>query len=149
MNNVFDQVKREIATRYDFKGTAAQIEWLDASKSGFKITGDGEWQIESIIEITRKKLASRNQSQKILDVSIPPQSANLKDTKNVPFKSGLNQEKAKKITSQLHSKFPKIKSTIQGETVRISSNSKDELQTVITFLRTLDLDFPLNFTNYR
>src|SRR5579884_2532481 len=95
MNNVFDQVKREIASRYDFKDTPADIEWLDNDKKGFKITGSGEWQIDSITEIVRKRLAARNQNQKVLDVSRAAAESNLKATKEVPFISGLNQEKAK------------------------------------------------------
>src|SRR5437868_1313398 len=98
MNNVFDQTQRELANRYDFKGTPAAVEWLDGDKKGLTITGNGEWQIDAIIEIVRKKLAARNQSQKVLDVSQDIVESNLKATKAVPFKQGLDQEKAKKIT---------------------------------------------------
>src|ERR1044072_334083 len=86
MNNVFDQVQREITSRYDFKGTPAAIEWLNNDKSGLKITGNGEWQIEAILDIIRKKLATRNQSQKVLDTSKEVVESNLKATKEVPFK---------------------------------------------------------------
>src|SRR5580693_9058720 len=86
MNNVFDQAQREIANRYDFKGTPAALEWLDGDKTGLKIIGNGEWQIEAILDIVRKKLAARNQSQKVLDTSKDVTESNLKTTKEVPFK---------------------------------------------------------------
>jgi uncharacterized protein YajQ (UPF0234 family) len=149
MNNVFDQVQREIQSRYDFKGTPAAIEWLDADKNGLKITGNGDWQIDAILDIVRKKLAARNQSQKVLDTSRDITESNLKSTQEVPFKQGLDQERAKKITKLLRDEYPKAKTQIQGDTVRVTSNSKDELQAVMQLLRAQDFDFPLIFNNFR
>src|SRR5580704_15757261 len=85
MNNVFDQTERELANRYDFKGTPAAVEWLGDDKTGLKITGNSDWQVDAILDIVRKKLAARGQSQKILDVSAEPVVANLKTTKEVLF----------------------------------------------------------------
>ena len=85
LNNVFDQTQREIASRYDFKGTPAELEWLDSDKTGIKVTGSGGWQIDSILDIFRKKLASRSQSQKLLDTSKESIITNLKTTKEVSF----------------------------------------------------------------
>jgi uncharacterized protein YajQ (UPF0234 family) len=149
MNNVFDQVQRELTNRYDFKGTPAAVEWLNSDKTGLKITGNGNWQIDAILDIVRKKLAARNQSQKVLDVSANPVESNLKATKDVPFKQGLDQEKAKIITKLIRDRHPKAKTQIQGDAVRVTSNSKDELQAVMRLLREQDFDFPLNFTNFR
>lgn len=148
MNNVFDQTVREIQSRYDFKGTPAQIEWLN-DKTGIKVTGNGEWQIDAILDIFRKKLATRGQSQKVLDTSKEPQESNLKTTQEVTFKQGLDQDKAKQITKLLRDDFPKVKPQIQGDAVRVVSSSKDELQAVIQTLKGKDFDFPLSFTNYR
>ncbi|MCA9330174.1 YajQ family cyclic di-GMP-binding protein [Candidatus Saccharibacteria bacterium] len=147
--NVFDQSKRELDNRYDFKGTSASIDWLDNDKTGLKLTADSQYQIDAIIEIIRKKLATRNQSQKLLDVSNQSTTSNLKTTQLVPFKKGLDQDKAKKITNLIRDNLLKVKCTIQGQEVRVQSNSKDELQAVMQLLREADLDFPLNFTNYR
>lgn len=149
MNNVFDQTVREITSRYDFKGTAAAIEWLDSDKTGLKITGDSQYQLDSIIEVVRKKLATRGQSQKVLDISKEPTTSNFKTTWEVPFKKGIEQDKAKKITSLLRDNYPKAKAQIQGDTVRVTSNSKDELQAIMQLLKAQDLDFPISFTNYR
>jgi cyclic-di-GMP-binding protein len=149
MNNVFDQTKRELESRYDFKGTPANIEWLNGEKTGFKVTGNGEWQIDAILDIVRKRLASRAQSQKVLDLSKDVTESNLKANKEVPFKQGLDQEKAKKITALIRDSAPKAKSQIQGDAVRITSNSKDDLQAVMQLIRQQDFDFPVAFTNYR
>jgi uncharacterized protein YajQ (UPF0234 family) len=148
MNNVFDQVQREIDSRYDFKGTPAAVEWLD-DKAGFKITGNGDWQIDAILDIVRKKLAARNQSQKVLDTTRESHESNLRTTKEVPFKQGLDQEKAKKLTTLIREQFPKAKPQIQGDAVRVVSNSKDDLQAVMQLLRDAELDFPLSFNNFR
>jgi len=149
MNNVFDQAQRELTARYDFKGTPAAIEWLNPEKTGFKLTGNGEWQIDAILDIVRKKLAARNQSQKVLDTSKEFLTNNFQTTKEVPLLHGLDQEKAKKITSLIRDKLPKVKTQIQGETVRVMSSSKDDLQAVMQLLRATELPFPVNFTNFR
>ncbi|MDB5170060.1 MAG: hypothetical protein JWN82_456 [Candidatus Saccharibacteria bacterium] len=149
MNNVFDQTQREMQARYDFKGTPAAIEWLNGEKTGFKITGNGDWQIEAILDIVRKKLASRGQSQKMLDTSAEIVTSNLKSTQEVLFKQGLDQTKAKQITALVRDKVPKVKTQIQGDAVRVTSNSKDDLQTVVQLVREADYDFPVSFTNYR
>lgn len=149
MNNVFDQALREIANRYDFKGTPAAIEWLNTDKSGIKVTGNGEWQIDAILDIFRKKLASNDQSQKVLDTSKEAVIANLKTTQEVPFKQGLDQDKAKQIAKTIREEYPKVKPQIQGDAVRVTSSSKDDLQGVMNLLRAKDLDFPLSFNNFR
>lgn len=149
MNNVFDQTGREMASRYDFKGTPADIEWLNGEKTGFKITGSGDWQIDAILDIIRKKLAAREQSQKVLDTSAETVTNNFKATKEVSFVAGLDQTKAKKITALIRDELPKVKTQIQGDAVRVTSNSKDNLQDVMQLLRSQDFDFPLSFNNFR
>lgn len=148
MNNVFMAVEKEISTRFDFKNTPAAIEWLN-SKEGFIVIGSNDWQVEAIIDIIRKKLTSRNLTSKVLDLEKKSVVSNLKTTKNIPFIAGLNQDRAKKITNIIRSELPKLKSQIQGETVRVSSSSKDELQNCIAKLRSTELEFPIQFINFR
>lgn len=148
LNNVYDQTQRELDSRYDFKGTPAAIEWM-GDKQGLKITGNGDWQIDAILDIVRKKLAARGQSQKILDTSREINESNLKATKEVPFIKGLDQDKSKKITALIRDKHPKAKTQIQGQEVRVTSASKDELQAVMQLLKAQDYDFALQFTNFR
>lgn len=148
LNNVVDQAQRELGNRYDLKGTAAALEWETGDKQALKITGDNEFHLEAILDIVRKKLSTRGQSQKVLD----PREAvtsNLRLTQIVGLKSGLDQDKAKRITKLLREEFPKVKTQIQGEAVRVTSAKKDELQAVMTRLKAEDFDFPISFTNYR
>ena len=148
MNNVFTQVEKEINTRYDFRGTSASIEWLN-DKKGFKLTGDSEWQVEAVLDIVRKKLASREQSSKTLDLTKDKVIANLKTTWEIPFKAGLAQDLAKKISADIRADNPKVIPQIQGDAIRVTSASKDELQKIITLVRSKDYDIALQFTNYR
>lgn len=148
MNNVYLQVEREITNRFDFKGTPAAVEWMD-DKKGIKVIGSNEWQIDAVLDIVRKKLAAREQTSKVLDLSREVHEANLRAWKEVPFKDGLKQDDAKKITALIKEKHPKAKAQIQGEAVRVTSASKDELQAVMQSVRTADLDFATVFTNYR
>src|SRR5688572_30805368 len=148
MNNVYSGVEREISTRYDFKNTPAAIEWL-GDKTGFKLIGANQWQCDAILDIVRKKLASRNQSSKILDLTQTPVESNLKTTWEIPFKQGLSQDNAKHLAKLIRENHPKAKPQIQGDIVRVVSGSKDELQSIIMFLKAEDLDYPLQFINYR
>jgi uncharacterized protein YajQ (UPF0234 family) len=148
MNNMFAGVEKEIASRYDFKGTPAAIEWL-GDKTGIKIIGAGQWQVDAVLDIVRKKLATRNQSSKVLDLTKTPVESNLKTSWEIPFKQGLAQDKAKEISAKLREDVPKVKPQIQGDMVRVTGSSKDELQKAITALQGTDFDIPLQFTNYR
>lgn len=148
MNNVFDQAQREISARYDFKGSSANIDWI-GDKTGFKITGDTQFHLDAIIDIVRKKAATREVSQKTFDTSNEPEITNLRMYWSIPFRKGMDQEKAKKIANAIRTTYPKVKTQIQGEEVRVMSPKKDELQAVMQLIKGLDLDFPVSFTNYR
>ncbi|MDO4774094.1 MAG: YajQ family cyclic di-GMP-binding protein [Candidatus Saccharibacteria bacterium] len=148
MNNVHQLVLREIANRFDFKGTPADVEWL-GDKKGFKVIGADEFQVQTIIDMIGKQLAKRGMTSKVLDLSGARNAANLRAWQDVPFKDGLSQDNAKKITKLLKERHPKVKAQIQGDAVRCTSNSKDELQAVMQTLREVDFDFPLSFGNYR
>lgn len=148
MNNVFDQVQREIANRYDFKGTPASIDWLE-NKSGFKVTGNSDYQIDAVIEIVRKKMATRGIDQKVIDDGQESTESNLKTSKNLPFVQGLDQNKSKQITKLLRDELPKVKTQIQGDAIRVNSAKKDELQVAMQIIKNTPLDFPINFTNFK
>lgn len=146
--NAIDQAQKELASRYDFKGTSSSLEFIN-DKTGLKIVGDGQYHIDAILDIVRKKLALRGVSQKILDTTKKPVVSNLKTTLEVPFKKGLDQDKAKKITKLLRDNYPKVKTQIQGAEVRATSPKKDELQAVMRLLESQDFDFALSFVNFR
>ena len=148
MNNVEQQVSREIASRYDFKGSPACIEWLP-DKKGFKVIGSNEWQIETLIDIISKQLIKRGITSKVLDLGGKSNEANMRAWQDIPFKNGLTQDNAKQITKLLKQSHPKAKAQIQGETVRVTSPSKDELQAIMQSTNAANFDFPVVFTNYR
>lgn len=148
INNVFMQAGREIANRYDFKGTPAELDWL-GDKTGFTVTGNSDMQLEAIIDIVRRGLINRGQSTKVLDLSHEPVASNLKMVKDVPFVAGLDNEKAKEVSKLIRDALPKVKPQIQGDAVRVSSSSKDDLQKVMQLVRDYEFDFPVSFTNYR
>jgi uncharacterized protein YajQ (UPF0234 family) len=149
VTNAVEQAQREITSRYDFKGTKANLEFTDGSKTGINITGDNQFHLDSIIDMLRKKLAGAGVSQKILDTSKEPVESNMQIKWEIPFKKGLNQENAKKVTKLIRDNYPKVKPQVQGEEIRVSSAKRDELQGVIQLLKEADFDFPLDFTNYR
>lgn len=148
VNNVFMQAAREITNRYDFKGTPAGLDWL-GDKTGLTVTGNSDMQLEAIIDIVRRGLINRGQSTKVLDLSREPVTSNLKMVKEVPFVAGLDSDKAKEVGKLIRDAFPKVKPQIQGDAVRVTSSSKDDLQKVMQLVRDHEFDFPVSFTNYR
>lgn len=148
MLNAVDQAQRELAQRYDFKGTSAQLEFAEG-KTGLALEGDSKNQLDAIVDVLQGKLIKRGVSLKVLDLSKDPVQGGKEMRWQIPFKKGLDQDKAKKITKVIRDSYPKAKSQIQGDAVRVTSASKDDLQGVITLLRQQEFDFPLDFQNYR
>ena len=148
MTNAVDQAQRELMTRYDFKGTAAKLEFGE-NKESVQVEGESQNQLDAILDMLQSKLIKRNVSLKVLDTSTEPVQGGKEMRWTIPFKKGLDQEKAKQITKLIRDKFPKAKTQIQGDEVRVSSTSKDDLQGVMAALRAADFEFPLDFQNYR
>lgn len=148
MINAIDQAQREIAQRYDFKGTSAQIEFAEG-KNGLELTADSSNQIDALIDVIQSKLIRRDISPKALDLANQPRESGTQVKRSVAFKKGLDQEKAKKLTKLIRDQFPKAKAQIQGDSVRVSSTSKDDLQGIMSLLKQQDLDYPLQFQNLR
>lgn len=149
VTNAVESTQREVSNRYDFKGTKAALFFTDGAKNSVTIIGDNQFHLDSIIEILRKKLAASEVSQKILDTTNQPVEGNMQIKWLLPFVKGLDQEKAKQITKLIRDTYPKVKTQIQGEEIRVVSAKRDELQAVIQLLNDTDFTFPLNFTNYR
>ena len=148
MTNAVDQAKRELGQRYDFKGTAAGIDFTDG-KVGVLITGETKNQLDSVLDMFQSKLVKRGVSLKVLDTTAEPVQGGKEMRWTLPFVKGLDQDKAKKITKLIRDGYPKVKAQIQGEEVRVSSASKDDLQGVMAALRGADFDFPVDFQTYR
>jgi uncharacterized protein YajQ (UPF0234 family) len=148
MTNAVDQAQRELAQRYDFKGTAAKLEFADG-KTGVQVEGESKNQLDAIVDMFQSKLIKRGVSLKVLDLSKEPVQGGKEMRWSVPFKKGLDQDKAKQLTKVIRDEYPKAKAQIQGDSVRVSSTSKDDLQGVMASLRAKEFDFPLDFQNYR
>jgi cyclic-di-GMP-binding protein len=148
MNNAFGLAQKEISNRYDFKGTPAAIEWHD-DKKGVVVTGASAWQVDAIVDLFRMKLAARSLSSAVLDLSKDIQESNMKARKEIPFKEGLRQEDAKRMTKLLKEEKPKVKTQIQGDAVRVSAASKDDLQACMRLIDAQQYDFPVRYINFR
>ena len=146
--NALDQVKREISQRYDLKGTDTS---LDLEKDNIFITTNSELTLNSVIDIIRQKAIKRKLSLKIFDFnSIEVVSGN-KVKQTITLKKGLNQEIAKKISKYIRDEIKKINVSINGETLRVMSKSKNDLQLAIKLLENLEETYkiPLQSNNYR
>ena len=146
--NALDQVKREISQRYDLKGTDTS---LDLEKDNIFITTNSELTLNSVIDIIRQKAIKRKLSIKIFDFnSIEVVSGN-KVKQTITLKKGLNQEIAKKISKNIRDQIKKINVSINGETLRVMSKSKNDLQLAIKLLENLEETYkiPLQTNNYR
>ena len=146
--NAVDQAQREIQTRFDLKDTKTTIE---LTKTELTITTDSEMTMRSVRDLLSDKLIRRKLSLKILDFGAVEATAGGRVRQVAKLKRGIETELAKKIVKLIRDQFPKLQPRIQGDTLRVPSKSRDELQAVITFLRSKegDLPVPLQFTNYR
>lgn len=145
-DNALNQAAKEIQQRYDFKGTDADISW---SGESIVIKANSEERAKAALDVFQTKLIKRGISLKSLDSSEPqPSGKEFRITSTM--KNGIDQENAKKITKIIRDEGPKsLKSQIQGDELRVSSKSRDDLQQLIALLRGKDLDVDLQFVNYR
>jgi uncharacterized protein YajQ (UPF0234 family) len=146
LDNAFNQCDREIATRFDFKNTDTKIE-----KTALKVVLESstEERAKAALDVFKDKLIKRNVSLKHLDASEPALSGKTYRI-NCDFKEGISTENAKKIAKFLKESGPKsLKTQIQGEELRVSSKSRDDLQTAIAQVKKEAWDFAVQFTNYR
>ena len=147
--NAVDQVKRELTTRFDLKGSNSDV-ILDTDKS-ITITTNDEMKLKNILDILQSKMIKRGLSIKILDAQQIENAlgGNVRQVFNL--KKGLTQELAKKIVADIKNTKLKVQASIQGEQVRVSGKDKDELQAVIKMLREKEdnYEIPLQFQNYR
>lgn len=148
MINIVDQVKRELGTRYDFQGTGASIEF-DREKSELKLVANSELKVRAIEDVLESKFVRRGVDLQFLDTSAEIVESGLEYRWTLALKQGLDQEKAKQVSKLIRETHPKVKSSIQGDAVRVVSASRDELQSVMATLKSAGLGFPLGFENYR
>ena len=146
--NTIDQTRREISQRYDLKNTDTSLE-LD--KENIYITTNSELTLNSVLDIIRQKATKRKLSLMIFDFETIEVISGNRIKQNIKLKKGLAQEAAKKISKELRNEIKKINVSIQGESLRVSSKSKNDLQQAIKMLEKLEenLEIPLQTNNYR
>jgi uncharacterized protein YajQ (UPF0234 family) len=149
VDNAVNQTVKEIGQRYDFKGTACTVEF-DRATATIKLFADDEFRMKQLVDVLMTKCAKRGVPGKNLKVSDNTPAAGTSVRCLVTLTQGIDQETAKKITKAIKDQgFKKVQTAIQGEEVRVTSPSRDELQFVIAFLRSKDFGLELKFGNYR
>ena len=148
MDNAINQAQKEIATRYDFKGTAASVEF-DRKAKELTITADAEQQLEVVRKVVVEKMVKRGVDPKSLDPQKVEQATHKTVRQKVKLKSGIDKDTAKRIQRKIKDLKLKVNASIQGEALRVSSSKKDDLQAVIAALKAEPPGIPLQFTNYR
>ena len=146
LRNALDQVRREVGTRFDFKAVTVD---LTQAKDEIILVTDDEHRAAAVKDLIESKAIRRSLSLKIFDWGKVEEAGGNKVRQRIGLRRGLSEEVAKKITKLIREEFPKVKSQIQGDAVRVSGKSRDDLQRVIARLRDLDLAVPLQFENYR
>ena len=144
--NAVDQANRELATRYDFRGVDANYE-----KSGDKqivMTSDADFQLVQILEILKTKMVKRGIDVKCLETK-DHYGSGKQVKQEVVVRQGLDKDLAKKIVKMIKDAKLKVQPAIQGDQVRVTGKKRDDLQTVIAFLREADLSMPLQYNNFR
>ena len=144
--NAIDQALREIKSRYDLKDTNTTLELGD---TGITVNTDSEFTLDAVMSILQTKAAKRNLSLKIFDPGKVESASGNRVRQEIALKKGISQELGKKISKLIRDEFKKVQASIQGDLVRVSSKSKDDLQQVIQRLKQEDFPAPLQFTNYR
>ncbi|GAB4065972.1 YajQ family cyclic di-GMP-binding protein [Angustibacter speluncae] len=146
VDNAVNQASKEVAQRYDFKNVGASVGW---SGDTIVITANSEERVAAVLDVLQTKLVKRGVSLKVLDTGETKASG--KEYRQVSaLKEGLDQDNAKKISKLIRDEGPKgVKAQIQGDELRVSAKSRDDLQAVIALLKGSDLDVALQFVNYR
>ena len=147
VDNALNQAAKEAATRYDFKGTGAEIKW--SGEQGIEISASAEDRATAVLEVFKEKLVKRQQSLKILDAD-EPRASGRESRISITLKEGISSEDAKKVGKLIRDEGPKgVKVQVQGDELRVSSKKRDDLQAVQQLVKSQDYEFAVQFTNYR
>ncbi|MEO8295502.1 MAG: YajQ family cyclic di-GMP-binding protein [Gemmatimonadota bacterium] len=149
VDNAVNQSLKEIAQRYDFKGTHCTIEF-DRDAASIKLAADDSFRMDALVDVLKTKMIKRGVPVKNLKFADPEEASAGSVRQAIELKQGIDQETAKKIVKSIRDKgFKKVQAAIQAEEIRVSSPSRDELQEVMAFLRGQDFGLELKFGNYR
>ena len=144
--NSVDQAKREISNRYDLKSTNTTLE---LGETEIVINTESEFTLDAVNTILQTKAAKRQLSLKIFDYGTVEKASGNRVRQHITLKKGIDKELGKQISKSIRDQFKKVQASIQGDTVRVSSKSKDDLQSAIAYLKQEDWPVALQFINYR
>jgi uncharacterized protein YajQ (UPF0234 family) len=146
VDNALNQAAKEISQRYDFKNVGASIAW---SGERVEMRANSEDRVKAVLDVFKEKLIKRGVSLKALDTG-EPQLSGKEYRLAASLEQGISQDNAKKLSKIIRDEGPKgVKAQVQGDELRVSSKSRDDLQSVIALLKGKDLDFAVQFVNYR
>lgn len=148
MDNAVNQAQKEIATRYDFKGSAAGIEF-DRKGKTLTLTADADPQLEAVRKVLVEKMIKRGVDPKCMDPQKVEQATHKTVRQKVALKDGIDKDTAKALQKQIKDLKLKVNASIQGPALRVSGAKKDDLQAVIAHLRANPPKIPIQFNNYR
>ncbi len=146
VENALQQAKKEIAQRFDFKGTNTEIE---RKEDGIAITGDSEGRVAAALKVLEEKLVRRKISLKAIDAQKPEPAGGGNVRQLLKLKEGIATERAKEIVKVVKDSKLKVQASIQGDLVRVSGKKRDDLQAAIAAIKSKDIDQPLQFVNFR
>jgi hypothetical protein len=145
LTNAVDQANRELAQRFDFKGTPARFELLETTVT---MIAEAEFQLRQMLDILKLRIAKRGIDLTALDVQ-DPQVNLAKATQPVVLKHGIDAEAGRKVTRLIKDSKLKVQAQLQGDKVRVTGKKRDDLQEAIAYLRKADVGVPLQFNNFR
>ncbi len=149
VDNAINQVRKEIGTRYDFKGSIAEIKFTE-KESRLDLLADDSMKLKSMVEILNQKMSKRGISLKSLDYKDPEKASGDSLRQSIILKQGISNEDGKKLVKKIKElPVKKVQAQIQDDQVRVTAPKRDDLQEVIQSLKTLIDDIDLQFTNFR
>jgi uncharacterized protein YajQ (UPF0234 family) len=149
VDNAVNQSQKEIAQRYDFKGTVATIDF-NRTQGTIDLSAESEYRMDALFDVLQSKLIKRGVPVKNLDIGEMKPAGGDKITRHIALKMSLDGDTAKKVSAAIkEAKLKKVQAAIQGDQVRVSSPSKDDLQEAIALLRSKDFGVELKFGNFR
>jgi uncharacterized protein YajQ (UPF0234 family) len=144
--NALDQLRRELGQRYDLKDSKTEIA---LEESSLTITTASDMTLDAVVDVLRQKATKRDLSLKIFDFQPAEAVGGNKVKQQVVLRKGLSQELAKQLSKTVRDELKKVTVAIQGDSLRITGKSKDDLQQAIQLLKAQDVEVPLQFENYR
>ncbi|MEO5346288.1 MAG: YajQ family cyclic di-GMP-binding protein [Magnetococcus sp. YQC-9] len=146
VDNAVNQVAKEIATRYDFRGSKCKVE---REESLLKVLADDDYKLDQVLDVLKEKLVRRKVDLKVLDYGTVEAASGGMKRQQITVRQGVDSELAKRIVAGIKNSKLKVQAAIQGEQVRVTGKKRDDLQEAIASIKAAGYELPLQFTNFR